>query len=145
LHINGLTIGNSGHNSNLATDINGLASADSQASPFLLLVDEPTEDERRLASAESIESSPSSEENEAAEEEQQDSLSEDSGELLFGKRTASRSRNSQAANGSVGHGELFTRMRGICARMPRLKRKRTPKPGSAESLVAFLCSNTNIF
>ncbi|CAK5082120.1 unnamed protein product [Meloidogyne enterolobii] len=41
--------------------------------------------------------------------------------------------------------EIFTRMRSICARMPRLKRKRTPKPGSPESLVAFLCSSANIF
>jgi hypothetical protein len=46
---------------------------------------------------------------------------------------------------SRSHSELFTRMRSICAKMPRMKRKRTPKPGSAESLVAFLCSNTNIF
>jgi hypothetical protein len=45
----------------------------------------------------------------------------------------------------IQQNEIFTRMRSICARMPILKRKRTPKPGSPESLVAFLCSNTNIF
>ncbi|KAL7079378.1 hypothetical protein ACQ4LE_001649 [Meloidogyne hapla] len=57
------------------------------------------------------------------------------------KRTNTRSGQEIQTQNS----EIFTRMRSICARMPRLKRKRTPKPGSPESLVAFLCSSANIF
>uniref|UniRef100_A0A183C031 BHLH domain-containing protein n=1 Tax=Globodera pallida TaxID=36090 RepID=A0A183C031_GLOPA len=86
------------------------------------------------------------EQQQVVDDDDDDEEEEEEQELVEEKRKSSRGQDAEAAETSPqalarSHAELFTRMRSICGRMNRLKRKRTPRPGSPESLVAYLCNS----